>query len=74
LILECASLLRLLYALGGELSARLCFAMLVLLIRILEGMFVLGALGCVLVFVLTAIDDIRVLFSRDDDKHPTHRD
>ena len=33
--------------------------MLVFAIRLLEGVFVLGAIGCVLVFVLTAIDDIR---------------
>ena len=32
----------------------------------------MGALGCVLVLVLTAIDDIRVLFSSDDDKDSTH--
>jgi hypothetical protein len=44
--------------------------MLVFAARILEGMFVLGAIGCVLVLVLTAIDDFRVLFSRDDDKKP----
>lgn len=43
--------------------------MLVLAIRIVEGMFIVVALGCILVLVLTAIDDIRVLFSRDDDKH-----
>ena len=42
--------------------------MLVLAIRIVEDMFIVGALGCVLVLVLTAIDDIRVPFSRDDDK------
>ena len=42
--------------------------MLVFAIRLLEGIFVLGAIGCVLVFVLTAIDDIRVLFSRNEDK------
>jgi len=46
--------------------------MLVFAIRILEGMFVLGAIGCVLVLVLTAIDDLRVLFSRDDDKDSKH--
>ena len=40
--------------------------MLVFVVRILEGMFVLGAAGCVLVLVLTAIDDIGVLFGRDD--------
>ena len=45
------------------------FVMLVLAIRIVEGMFIVVALGCILVLVLTAIDDIRVLFSRDDDKH-----
>ena len=42
--------------------------MLVFAVRVLEGMFIVGALGCVLVLVLTTIDDIRVLFSRDDDK------
>jgi hypothetical protein len=46
--------------------------MLVIAIRIVEGMFVLGALGCVLGPVLTAIDDIRLLFGRDDDKGPGH--
>jgi hypothetical protein len=46
--------------------------MLVIAIRMVEGMFELGALGCVLVLVLTAIDDIRVLFGRDDDKGPGH--
>jgi hypothetical protein len=40
--------------------------MLVIAIRILEGMFVVGLLGCVLVLVLTAIDDIRVLLGHDD--------
>jgi hypothetical protein len=47
--------------------------MLVFAVRILEGMFLVGALGCVLVLVLTTIDDIRVLFSRDDDKHRSAR-
>lgn len=42
--------------------------MLVLAIRILEGMFVVGAAGCVAVLVLTAIEDIRTLLGRDDDK------
>ena len=42
--------------------------MLVFAIRLLEGMFILGALGCVLVFVLTAIDDIKSLFGKDEDK------
>ena len=52
--------------------------MLVIAIRILEGMFVVGMLGCVLVLILSGIDDLRVLFGRDDapamnpaDNHPT---
>ncbi len=43
--------------------------MMVFAIRILEGMFVVGALGCVLVVVLTLVDDVRELFNRDDAKH-----
>jgi hypothetical protein len=53
---------------------------LVIAIRILEGMFVVGMLGCVLVLILSGIDDLRVLFGRDDapprnpaDSHPTGR-
>jgi hypothetical protein len=30
-------------------------------------MFVVGALGCVAVIILTVIEDIRTLFGRDDD-------
>ena len=40
--------------------------MVVFVVRILEGMFVVGALGCVAVIVLTVIEDIRTLFGRDD--------
>jgi len=42
--------------------------MIVFAVRILEGMFVVGILGSVLVVVLTALDDIRDLFGRDDHK------
>ena len=42
--------------------------MVVFAIRILEGMFLVGMLGCVLVLVLTTIDDIRELFGHADDK------
>jgi len=35
--------------------------MFVVVARILEGMFVLGSAGCVLVFILTSIDDLKVL-------------
>ena len=37
-------------------------------IRVLEGMFLLGAVGSVLVLVLTTIDDAKVLFSNDDNE------
>jgi hypothetical protein len=40
---------------------------LVLAIRILEGMFVVGAVGCVAVLALTAIEDVWTLLGRDDD-------
>jgi hypothetical protein len=42
--------------------------MMVFAVRILEGMFIVGMLGSVLVVLLTALDDIRELFGRDDDK------
>ena len=44
------------------------FAMIVFAVRMLEGMFVVGILGSVLVVVLTAFDDIRELLGRHDDK------
>ena len=34
-------------------------------IRILEGIFVVGMAGCVLVFILSGIDDLKVLLGRD---------
>ena len=42
--------------------------MIVFGIRILEVMFIVGALGSVLVLVLSAIDDVRVLLGSDDDR------
>jgi hypothetical protein len=39
---------------------------LVIAVRILETIFIVGALGCVVVLVLTAIEDLRTLFGRDD--------
>ena len=38
-------------------------------VHLLEGMFLVGVLGSVLVLVLTTIDDARVLFSSDEQKH-----
>ncbi len=40
-----------------------------LAVHLLEGMFFLGALGSVVVLVLTTIDDVKVLFSSDHEKH-----
>jgi len=39
---------------------------LVIAVRILETIFIVGALGCVIVLALTAIEDLRTLFGRDD--------
>ncbi len=43
--------------------------MLVLAVRILETIFVVGAGGCVLVLVLTAIEDVRTLFGLDEKEY-----
>ena len=40
-----------------------------LALHLLEGMFFLGALGSVVVLVLTTIDDVKVLFTSDNEKH-----
>jgi len=42
--------------------------MLLVAVRILEGMFLVGAIGSVLVLILTTIDDVQVLFGSDDEK------
>jgi len=39
--------------------------MLILAVRILEGLFAIGAVGSVLVLILTTIDDVKVLFGGD---------
>ena len=41
----------------------------VIAIRLLEGMFAVGGIGCVVVLLLSAVDDFRVLFGNDEDKH-----
>jgi hypothetical protein len=42
--------------------------MLIVAVRILEGLFAIGAVGSVLVLILTTIDDVKVLFGGDDEK------
>ena len=42
--------------------------MLIVAVRILEVLFAIGAVGSVLVLILTTIDDVKVLFGGDDAK------
>jgi hypothetical protein len=39
------------------------------LVRILEGMFVVGAVGSFLVIVLSGIEDLKMLLGREDENH-----
>jgi hypothetical protein len=39
------------------------------LVRILEGMFVVGAVGSVVVLVLSGIEDLKMLFGREEEHH-----
>jgi hypothetical protein len=43
-------------------------SMLVLIaVRVLEGMFIIGTVGCTAVLALTAVEDVRTLLGRDDE-------
>ncbi len=39
------------------------------LVRILEAMFVVGAIGSVIVLVLSGIEDLKLLFGREEQNH-----
>ena len=39
------------------------------LVRILEAMFVVGAIGSVVVLVLSGIEDLKLLFGREEQNH-----
>ena len=39
------------------------------LVRILEGMFVVGVIGSALVIVLTGIEDLKMLLGREEEHH-----
>jgi hypothetical protein len=39
------------------------------LVRILETMFVVGAIGSVVVLVLSGIEDLKLLFGLEEDNH-----
>jgi hypothetical protein len=40
-----------------------------LLVRILETMFVIGAVGSAVVLLITAIEDLETLFGREESHH-----
>jgi hypothetical protein len=39
------------------------------LVRVLEGMFVVGAIGSVVVLVLSGIEDLKLLFGREEENN-----
>ena len=39
------------------------------LVRILEAMFVVGAIGSAVVLVLSGIEDLKLLFGREEQNH-----
>lgn len=39
------------------------------LVRILEGMFVVGAIGSFVVIVLSGIEDLKMLLGREEENH-----
>jgi len=41
-----------------------------LLVRILEGMFVIGVFGSTLVLLVTFVEDIETLFGLEETHHP----
>ncbi len=43
-------------------------------IRLLETLFVLGAVGSAIVVLMTAVEDFKMLFARDEKAVPTGQD
>jgi hypothetical protein len=39
------------------------------LVRVLEGMFVVGAIGSFVVIVLSGIEDLKMLLGREEENH-----
>jgi hypothetical protein len=39
------------------------------LVRFLEGMFVVGTIGSVVVVLLSGIEDLKMLFGREEENH-----
>lgn len=42
-----------------------------ILIYLVEAMFAIGLIGCVFVLILATIDDVKVLFHRDQPHQPS---
>jgi len=40
-----------------------------IIVRILEGMFVVGAIGSFVVLVLSGIEDLKMLLGREEEDH-----
>ena len=43
--------------------------MVTVLVRFLEGMFVIGAIGSLIVIVLSGIEDLKMLLGREEENH-----
>jgi hypothetical protein len=43
--------------------------LIIVLVRILETIFVVGAIGSVVVLVLSGIEDLKLLFGREEENH-----
>ncbi|MGA8539880.1 MAG: hypothetical protein WB566_10295 [Terriglobales bacterium] len=43
--------------------------LLIVLVRFLEGMFVIGVIGSFVVIVLTGIEDLKMLLGREEQSH-----
>ena len=40
-----------------------------LVVRLLEGMFIVGSIGSFVVLVLSGIEDLKTLFGREESEH-----
>jgi hypothetical protein len=45
------------------------FKIVIVLVRCLEGMFIIGTVGSIAVLVLSGIEDIKTLFGREEANH-----
>lgn len=50
-------------------SLLMSHVLLIVLVRFLEGMFVIGVIGSFVVIVLTGIEDLKMLLGREEQSH-----